>query len=176
MMRPEQIKKFCPCCCFLCWAQYQNNINHLFIYLFFIFCRPTKETSHALTQGYAVILSFAQLSILAIASLFPFHHYFFIFPSCQLPQPGSKRAGQRDQQDSWHNLRFFSLIAVLLKTTFVAVVTVQWWIRPINTFANWDNLKGLLGDRGTRMQTKLKAWQASKDCWSTEFKECYKIK
>ena len=175
MMRPEQIKKFCPCCCFLCWAQYQNNINHLFKYLFFYILSPNQRNIPC-SQGYAVILSFAQLSILAIASLFPFHHYFFIFPSCQLPQPGSKRAGQRDQQDSWHNLRFFSLIALLLKTTFVAVVTVQWWIRPINTFANWDNLKGLLGDRGTRMQTKLKAWQASKDCWSTEFKECYKIK
>ena len=76
MMRPEQIKKFCPCCCFLCWAQYQNNINHLFIYLFFYILSPNQRNIPC-SQGYAVILSFAQLSILAIASLFPFHHYFF---------------------------------------------------------------------------------------------------
>ena len=124
MMRPEQIKKVLPLLLFSLLGAISKQYQPSFYISFFYILSPNQRNIPC-SQGYAVILSFAQLSILAIASLFPFHHYFFIFPSCQLPQPGSKRAGQRDQQDSWHNLRFFSLIAVLLKTTFVAVVTVQ---------------------------------------------------
>ena len=175
MMRPEQIKKFCSCCCFLFGGQHQNNIKHILLYLLFtLLCRPIQflvETPHSLSalQGYAAILSFAQLSIIASP-------LFLCFPFFHLISFHSQDKKRQDRETKhWHNLRFFSLIAVLLKTTFVAVVTVD---QANQHFCKLRQLEGLLGDRGTRMQTKLNAWQAPEDCWSwsTEFKECYKIK
>ena len=81
MMRPEQTKKFCSCSCFLFGGNIKT-ISNIFCCIFFsLLCRPIEflvETSHALSalQGYAAILSFAQLSIIAspLFLCFPFFH------------------------------------------------------------------------------------------------------
>ena len=170
MMRPEQIKKFCPCFVFFVGRNIKT-ISTIFLYIFFLYfvAQPKEHPMLSRLCCHSILRTTFHLSnciIISIPSLF-FHLSILSASTARIEKDRPERSTQ---------FKIFSLIALLLKTTFVAVVTVQWWIRPINTFANWDNLKGLLGDRGTRMQTKLKAWQASKDCWSTEFKECYKIK